>query len=270
MDDEVEAVAKALKEHRINRAECACGMSVWMEDPEDHWATVAVAALDAHRATVPHVITTVEELEALPERTVLLDSEGCVLQVVEFDCPNHGEGDYCVWDGCTGRQRWYDGIGSRSGSEVVYLPATILALFPPAPVTNDDVPKVSCAPSTVGTARRAKAYLELVDDRYLVMLGTGSDEDYCVSEFLKHEKYDAEVTAQVINEALEDARTPTTTRDVGAPSKEQIRAGAITLVESIAPKYQHADILASESGMYVWDMRAEDVLRAASAKGDGK
>ena len=97
----------------------------------------AAATLDAHRATVPHVITTVEELEALPERTVLLDSEGCVLQVVEFDCPDHGEGDYCVWDGCTGRQRWYNGIDSRSGSEVVYLPATVLTPTPEPTVKPD-------------------------------------------------------------------------------------------------------------------------------------
>ena len=147
----------------------------------------------------------------------------------------------------------------------------ILALLPAAPGTKriqqtvgvDDSFHTS---STVGTARRAKAYLELVDDRYLVMLGTGSDEDYCVSEFLKHEKYDAEVTAQVINEALEDARTPATTGDVG---------GERPSLEEYAQFFEDRDSVVGAG-----PMTGEQVARflrgpapfgrAASVKGDGK
>jgi hypothetical protein len=88
----------------------------------------------------PRVVTTVEELEALPVNTPFFDADGDLLQVVEFECQDGQwdiRGHHCVWAECTGIQRWYNGLNSSSGRDVVHLPATVLTPAPEPTVKPD-------------------------------------------------------------------------------------------------------------------------------------
>lgn len=81
-DTENEAVAKALETLRNEHADALDEWEAYPGRPmpapltSEDLARAAIRAIDAHRATVPNVITTVEELEALPEGTTIRDGRG--------------------------------------------------------------------------------------------------------------------------------------------------------------------------------------------------
>ena len=69
-----------------------------------------------------------------------------------------------------------------------------------------DAPPADDAPPTISAEReRAKdsASVEVLDGTYVVMLGTGADTDYCISE--TNDRDEAEVIAAAINRALDRA-----------------------------------------------------------------
>jgi hypothetical protein len=92
---------------------------------------------DSLATPAPQTVASVEELEALPVGTPFFDAEGHLLQVVEFDCHDEGPDFPCISEECTGRRRWYDGLNSRSGRDVVRLPATVLTPATTPTVTVD-------------------------------------------------------------------------------------------------------------------------------------
>lgn len=69
------------------------------------------------------IVTTVEELEALPVGTAFRTADGELLEV-QSEVHDYGDGEVS--------ERWYNGPDSSNGVAMVALPATVLS---PAPST---------------------------------------------------------------------------------------------------------------------------------------